>query len=74
MIDVKAQIEALNADVDAMLAAQAAEPRGARATSRSATSRSTWRPPSSRRRADEADAEADDAADAAEEGTEDSKA
>ena len=47
-IDVKAQIEALNADVDAMLAAQAAEQAAAapRATSRSATSRSTWRAPS----------------------------
>ena len=54
-IDVKAQIEALNADVDAMLAAQAAEQatRGRpvpRATSRSATCRSTWPAPSRRTR------------------------
>ena len=46
-IDVKAEIEGLNADVDAMLAAQAAaeaRPRP-RPTSRSRTSRSTWPPP-----------------------------
>ena len=45
-IDVKAQIEALNADVDAMLAAQAAEQAGAEGDIDVETSRSTWQAPS----------------------------